>query len=739
MVAKTSYSNVNSNIKFDDLVKKFENTTDKQLRVKDSKQQGKVQVGTKEEKGGFWATLSGRSGTFTKAENFVLKRLQAAVGDNVEISKNIKDLIKADQTAVEGDANIGDMLKGVRNAWHQEVKAKYSDDSFVDELIDKSSLDANQKETHRNELKQRIQNAISQEISGSPDKTLRDATAKRIAGDVVTTFANELEDQAIDQAIDQSQMPQAQKTTLKTGKWNNWDPKRDCTFRSELRNMIKDEVKQEEKRTGVTPLPLAQRKLIINKLVKNFANVANGTMPRPDVSQMNQQESSLALQQYQEFGQKSHAERSAILAKKMIASNPQSSNDMSGAARNGQARLLFMAMQASENVPVQNGQPTWDDCCAEVSKELIRKELSVDVNSLMRQGNPASSFNGCYMEHTAGDYRDTILNTYQQRVNSELEQLQPFTYTDKNGMQQKCYDFEELSKEPPKPRFQFPEGSANDIGRKQALQAYHERGVEAGRILLDTVSNSYGQLPEQTKTFLKNIATVSDNPAVQKTVINDSISLRLISPKPSVTIGNPARGEGLDANDPNYDRKRMNALTAYSGSVVFQNCTNNLEKKQNSVWKQGARWDMTKEVLFNSDAKAELAEFYEEFMPESDEDEVRIVIGGNRQPQVNPSQVNQPQGPQVQGNQLELPPQPWVMNSFEQGTDELQTMISTYESRGYPMNEQSLVQFRQHMAQAGTEFRKGDNNEAMRHLGLAQNVAIDAVTTALSKGPVEVN
>ena len=334
MVAKTTYSTVNQNIKFDDLVKKFENTNDKQLRLKDSKQKGKVQIGTKEKKGGFWASLSGRANKFTKAEKFVLQRFKEQIGDKVEISKNIKDMIKADQTAVEGDRSIGDMLKGVRNAWHEEVKTKYSDDSFVDDLIDKSSLDNNQKETYRAELKQKIQNAISQEVSGSPDKTLKDWTARRIAGDVVTAFANELEDQAIDQAIDQSQLPQTQKTALKTGKWNNWDPKRDCTFRSELRNMIKDAVKQEEKSTGVKPLPMAQRKLLINKLVKNFANVANGTMPRPDVSQMNQQEAQQALSEYQAFGQKSHAERSAILAKKMIASNPpKGSADMSGAAR----------------------------------------------------------------------------------------------------------------------------------------------------------------------------------------------------------------------------------------------------------------------------------------------------------------------------------------------------------------------------------------------------------------------
>ena len=218
-------------------------------------------------------------------------------------------------------------------------------------------------------------------------------------------------------------------------------------------------------------------------------------------------------------------------------------------------------------------------------------------------------------------------------------------------------------------------------------------------------------------------------------MINDSISLRLISPKPSFTFGQSAKGTGLNPNDPNYDRNRMNAVAAYSGAVVFQNCTNNLEKKQNSGWKSGPRWDMTKDVLFQSNAKADLIDFYDEFMPEGDEEEVQIVIGGNRQPQVNPSQVNQPQGPQVQSNQSELPPQPWVMSSFQQGADELQTMLSTYESRGYPINEQSLVQFRQHLAAAGTAFRKDDNQEAMRQLGLAQNVAIKAVTTALSQGP----
>ncbi len=714
MVVKADYSNVSNNIKFDDLVSKFEQKKGGQLRLKDSKDKNNVQMGTKEQNGGFWAKFSGRSNKFKKTEAFVLKRLEKHVG--AKVSEKVKNSIKADQTSQDHPKTIGEMFLGVRDEWHTEVKEKYSSDEFVNQAIDNSTLDSSQKSTHRTEIKQRIQTAVNEKIASSPGKTLKDVEVKALAAKVV-------EDYALDLAIDGSDLGNSQKEMLRSGKWNNFDTKRDCSYRLQLKAVVKDAVAQEIKKTGTKSLPSTKIAEITNKVLTQFANVAAGKKDPPDVSNMSQHEAQQALQDHQEFLQKSPGERSALVARNLIVSN---SNEMSGNAKMGQARLLFVAMTASENQQVGDGQPSWHESSAEVSKELIRQELGSDPNSLMRQGNAASAFNGTYLDHTASEYRDGIQDQYKQMVETELAPLQPFVYVDGGGNEQTVYDLEELSRVPPAPKFDFEQGSTNDLAKQKAIEAYKKSGVAAGKLLLSLVTSSYDAIPAGPKAFLSSIATVSDNLAVKSTVLNDSIALRLLSPKITFESKLGALGKNLDPQDPGDVKKRMLATNAYSGAVVFQNSTNNRNKILDSVWKTGPRWDMTKETLFSDGVKESLGDFYGNFTSQ--------VIDGSELGDESDFDVVKDLDFATLGTGMNesLPPQPQVnFESVTVGRNSINTYLADSYNSGIQIDQSSYQEIQNAILKAEVLEVQGKSLEALSVIQDAHSMMLSAISTAI--------
>ena len=189
------YTRVSKNITFDELRTRFEDTDDQQVRVKhDWKPDGKVQLASKSGSEGSHRILSGRQKKFDKAEAFIVRAFTRSTGSPP--SDSIRNMIKADQTAVENGKTIREMLSDVRTAWHREAVAKHTGtgqtndfDVALQARSERLKLQPHQQravEANKSFLQASVKRAIEEKIAQSDGRTLSDEEIARIRDDALT-------------------------------------------------------------------------------------------------------------------------------------------------------------------------------------------------------------------------------------------------------------------------------------------------------------------------------------------------------------------------------------------------------------------------------------------------------------------------------------------------------------------------------------------------------------------------